>query len=137
MHYDNPDLKTDIIDNSGVRFYFTEKLRKHDLGLLQLGAQGLGDWPMAIQIPPKANNLELKTACYPKCTEKFVPEDGIYAVSSLLHTHMAGRSVKTTLVRNGTSIQELFNNPTYDFNYQFLIDIEPVKLLKVNCLILI
>ena len=53
-------------------------------------------------------------------------------MSALLHTHLAGRSVKTTLVRKDNAIQELFDNPTYDFNYQFLIDIEPVKLQKVS-----
>ena len=37
----------------------------------------------------------------------------------------------TALVRNGTAIQRLFDNPNYDFNYQFAIDIEPTKLYKV------
>ena len=50
----------------------------------------------------------------------------------MLHTHLAGVSVKTTLVRNDVAIQELFDNPTYDFNYQFITDIEPVKLYQVQ-----
>ena len=64
--------------------------------------------------------------------KKYIPNGGIYAVSALLHTHLAGRSVKTTLVRDGLIIHELFDNPNYDFNYQFLMDIEPVKLLPVS-----
>jgi len=129
IHYDNPDLNNDIIDDSGVSFYLTETLRKHDLGCLVLGSLGI---PFSIQIPPKSNKLEFKSTCYPQCSEKFISNDGIYAVSSLLHTHLTGRSVKITLVRNGVEIQELFANPTYDFNYQFLMDIEPVKILKVT-----
>jgi hypothetical protein len=128
IHYDNPDLKKDIVDNSGIRFYFTEKLRKHDLGLLTLGAAGN---PTSLQIPPKSNKLTSYSTCYPKCTEKYIPDEGIFAVGALLHTHLAGRAIKTTLVRNGAAIKELFDNPTYDFNYQFLTDIEPVKLYKV------
>jgi hypothetical protein len=48
-----------------------------------------------------------------------------------LHTHKAGRSVKTTLIKNNIAVRELFENKKYDFNYQFMIDIEPVKLQKV------
>ena len=48
---------------------------------------------------------------------------------------MAGRAVKTTLVRNDVAKQELFDNPNYDFNYQFIIDIEPTKLYKGDALI--
>ena len=72
-------------------------------------------------MPPKSNKYDIKTTCYPKCTEKFVPKEGIYVIGGLLHTHLAGRSIKTSLVRNGMVIQELLENPTYDFNYQFLI----------------
>ena len=126
--YDNPDLRNDIVDNSGIRFYYTEELRKYDLGLLTLGAAGN---PTSIQIPPKSNKFISYSTCYPKCTQKYIPDEGIYAVGALLHTHLAGRAIKTTLIRNGIAINELFDNPTYDFNYQFLNDIEPVKLLKV------
>ncbi|KAJ8300645.1 hypothetical protein KUTeg_022164 [Tegillarca granosa] len=36
-HYDNPTLKTDIVDNSGIRIYYTPTLRQHDAGLLYAG----------------------------------------------------------------------------------------------------
>ena len=45
---------------------------------------------------------------------------------------LKGRAVKTTLVRNGVAIKELFENPNYDFNYQFIMDIEPTKLYGVT-----
>jgi hypothetical protein len=112
-----------------VRLYFTETLREHDLGMLILGSPG---YALALQIPPKAESYKFKSTCYEKCTNKFLPDNGINAFSGFLHTHLAGRSVKTTLVRNGVAIQELFDNPTYDFNYQFIMDIEPVKILKVK-----
>jgi len=98
------------------------------LAILLLGIDGS---PLSIQMPPQSNKIDIKTTCYPKCTEKFIPDDGIYVIGGLLHTHLAGRSVKTSLVRNSTIIQELLDNPTYDFNYQFLTDIQPVKVMKV------
>ena len=73
----------------------------------------------------------MSSICNPSCTQRYIPVDGITVFSGFLHTHLAGRAIKTTLVRNGTAIKELFDNPTYDFNYQFLTDIEPVKLYKV------
>ncbi len=63
--------------------------------------------------------------------KRFFPDDGINVISGFLHTHYAGRSVKTSLVRNNIEIKDLFQNEKYDFNYQFIIDIEPTKLFKV------
>ena len=63
----------------------------------------------------------LKEALY--FCKKFLPENGIVAVSSLLHTHLAGRSVKTSLVRKDKVIGHIFDNPKYDFNFQYKVDI--------------
>ena len=98
------------------------------MGILTLGTQGN---PLALQIPPNSEKIDLKMTCYPKCTEKFIPDDGVTVIGGLLHTHLAGRAIKTSLVRNGTVIRDLLANPTYDFNYQFIMDIEPVKIYKV------
>ncbi len=87
MHYDNPQGLSNLVDNSGLKLYFTNQLRQYDLGLLILGTEGN---PLSIQIPPNANAFKISTTCYPECTTRFFPEDGIYAVSGLLHTHLAG-----------------------------------------------
>jgi hypothetical protein len=59
-------LKSDIVDDSGIKFYFTEELRQHDLGLLVLGAEGN---PLSLQIPPKSSKSAFTSTCYPECTE--------------------------------------------------------------------
>ena len=66
MHYDNPSLKPDIIDDSGLRLYFTHQLRAYDLGVLTLGVEGSLS---SLQIPPKSNNLTFTSICYDKCTD--------------------------------------------------------------------
>lgn len=68
--------------------------------------------------------------------QKYIPDDGIYAISAMLHTHLVGTAVRTNLVRDGKVIKHLFDNPNYDFNYQFLLDIEPTKIKKVNLYLL-
>ncbi len=32
IHYDNPNSHTGIVDNSGVRIYYTDQLRQYDAG---------------------------------------------------------------------------------------------------------
>lgn len=66
MHYDNPELKTGIIDDSGVKLYLTEQLREHDLGLMLLGNDGNS---MTLQIPPQSNEFTFTSICYPQCTQ--------------------------------------------------------------------
>jgi dopamine beta-monooxygenase len=131
-HYDNPNLLPDIVDNSAIKLYFTQKeLRPNDLGLLRL----TDDNTIGIQVPPKANNFQLTTICYPGCTNQFFPDDGINAVAGFLHTHLAGRAVRTSLIRNNTLIEYLFDEPNYDSNYQFIQEIKPTKLYKGDVLI--
>jgi hypothetical protein len=88
-----------------------------------------------LQIPPQSKDFSHTSICYPACSERYFPADGITVLSGFLHTHLAGRAVKTTLVQNGVATRELFSNPNYDFNYQFVIDIEPIKLRKGDALI--
>lgn len=53
--------------NSGIRLYFTEKLRQHELGILTLSSNsGEGSF---IQIPGKTQKLKYTTICYSDCTE--------------------------------------------------------------------
>jgi hypothetical protein len=48
-----------------------------------------------------------------------------------MHTHLLGISVRTSLVRKDKIIKNLLYNPNYDFNYQYLFEIEPTKVEKV------
>jgi hypothetical protein len=66
-----------------------------------------------------------------KIFKEFLSDEGITIISGLLQTHSAGISVKTTLIRNDIAIKNIFDNPSYDNNYQSFIDIEPVKLKQV------
>ena len=62
-------MKEGHLDDSGIRLYFTKDLREHDLGLLMLGVNGS---PKDIMVPAQTDELNLKTICYPQCTEVFI-----------------------------------------------------------------
>ena len=37
MHYDNPDSISGMVDNSGLRMYYTPELRQYDAGVIIMG----------------------------------------------------------------------------------------------------
>ncbi|CAF2441731.1 unnamed protein product [Rotaria sp. Silwood2] len=65
-HFDNAHLDSDRHDNSGIRFYIGEALRRYDLGYLTLGTESN---PGAIVIPPQASEFVIDAFCTPKATE--------------------------------------------------------------------
>jgi hypothetical protein len=65
IHYDNPKEIKNIVDDSGVKLYFTRQLRQHDLGLLTLGTEGTAS---SLQIPPKSNDFISSSICDSFCT---------------------------------------------------------------------
>jgi hypothetical protein len=130
-HYNNPQSLPNIVDDSGIKLYFTYKLRQYDAGVMMLR----DNTPIGIQIPPKAQNFTMSTICYPDCTNQFFPKDGLHVIWGLLHTHLAGRAVKTSLIRNNTLIDYLFDQPNYDSSYQTIQEIQPTKLYRGDVLI--
>ena len=108
MHYDNPALLDNIEDDSGVRIYFTRQLREFDLGLMTIGT-GLD--ASNIQMPPKVDSITYNTICHPECTKKIIPSEGVYLIAAFLHTHLLGKQVTTSLVRDGVQIKKLFDYP--------------------------
>ena len=55
-----------VIDNSGMRFYYTSTRREHDAGLLALG----NSVPGLMIIPPNATNYTIAGLCTSKCTKE-------------------------------------------------------------------
>ena len=51
----------DVIDNSGLRLYYTDQLRQHDVGILNTGVLPMS--PMQYNIPPKATQFHTYSIC--------------------------------------------------------------------------
>lgn len=54
-----------IIDNSGLRFYVTSKLRKFDAGIMELGLT----YTPGNALPPGQEQFSLTGYCSSQCTE--------------------------------------------------------------------
>ena len=68
IHYENPELINNRMDSSGLKFYYTENLRKYDAYALTLGST----FDFRLIVPPNLNRIQTTAHCDPKCYEKVV-----------------------------------------------------------------
>ena len=78
VHLDNPTLRSNIIDSSGMRVYYQggkngEPLRKYDAGIMEIGLE----YNPKNSIPPKSTNFHLHGYCLPECTSSSLSPNGI------------------------------------------------------------
>ncbi|KAB1276205.1 DBH-like monooxygenase protein 2 [Camelus dromedarius] len=137
IHYSNFHNLPGVYDSSGIRMYYTSQLRKHDMGVLQLG---FFTFPIHF-IPPHAESFMSYGLCK---TEKFeemngAPVPDIQVYGYLLHTHLAGRALQAVQYRNGTQLRTICKDDSYDFNLQetrdlpYRVEIKPGDELLVEC----
>ncbi|XP_077973283.1 DBH-like monooxygenase protein 1 homolog isoform X2 [Styela clava] len=115
-HYDNSDLEPDIIDSSGVRFYYTENLRKYDAGLLIISQPIQG-----ILVPPNTERFRINGYCSNKCfsqgfDETDFEETTVFSVT--LHGHLASKSMELRHLRGKKELEPIASDDHYDSNYQ-------------------
>ncbi|XP_064397923.1 DBH-like monooxygenase protein 1 homolog [Halichondria panicea] len=123
-HYDNPQMRSDIVDSSGLVFSYTSTAPTFEAGILQIGYTVS---PNHV-IPPGASIFNTFGECNEKCTSMYFPSTGITVFSNVLHTHLAGVGVTLHHYRRldqdsstCSALEELApieDNPSYDFNYQ-------------------
>lgn len=132
-HYDNPAMHQDLIDNSGIRIYYTDQIREHDTGMLLVGTEV----NFLHLVPPLQNEFTTVGRCMTHCTRKvhsvsFVlicPQcgiascfqgltEGVTILNGILHSHLAGRKMRLRHVRGGKELPTILEDNNYDFNYQ-------------------
>uniref|UniRef100_I3M6X8 Putative DBH-like monooxygenase protein 2 n=1 Tax=Ictidomys tridecemlineatus TaxID=43179 RepID=I3M6X8_ICTTR len=137
IHYSNFHNLPGVYDTSGIRLYYTSHLREYDMGVLQLG---VFTFPIHF-IPPGAESFMSYGLCK---TEKFEEMNGtpvadIQVFGYLLHTHLAGQALQAVQYRNGTQLQTICKDDSYDFNLQETRDlphrvvIKPGDELLIEC----
>ena len=115
IHYNNPDLDTGVVDDSGFTFYYTNNLRLYDAASISLG-QIVSDHML---IPPRASEFLVQAYCPKDCTEMYLEKD-IFVFASLVHSHLVGLSMWTQIIRDGVEIGYVDKNLNYDFDYQVI-----------------
>ncbi|XP_034751790.1 dopamine beta-hydroxylase [Etheostoma cragini] len=114
VHYHNPLLISGRPDSSGIRLHYTPSLRRYDAGIMELGLV----YTPIMAIPPKQHTFYLSGYCTSKCTQTALPPGGIYIFASQLHTHLAGRGVRTVLVRGGKELEVVQEDQHFSTHYQ-------------------
>ncbi|XP_074647536.1 uncharacterized protein LOC141903331 [Tubulanus polymorphus] len=121
IHYDNPHRKSGIYDTSGVRFTYTSKLRKYDVGLMSAGMD-FGE-PLSTVIPPRQEQFKYRGFCPQGCLEgafkEYTGDEKEIKIFSVFgHAHLAGVGIRTRHFRDGLELPWIFDDTSYDFNYQ-------------------
>ncbi|XP_046669183.1 dopamine beta-hydroxylase [Homalodisca vitripennis] len=120
VHYNNPELREDWIDSSGLRVYVSPTLRQHDAGVIELGLEYIDK----MAIPPGQPHFPLSGYCISECTGVSIPPEGITVFGSQLHTHLTGIRVMTRHIRDGRELPELNRDNHYSTHFQ------EIRLLK-------
>ncbi|KAL1117689.1 hypothetical protein AAG570_004004, partial [Ranatra chinensis] len=113
IHYDNPTYST-VRDNSGLRIYYTDKLRPHDGGMF---VTGIAVAPTHI-IPPLQRSFISNGYCDNQCTNLMFPQSGINVASVVFHSHGAGRQMRLRHIREGKELPVIAQDMQYDPTYQ-------------------
>ncbi|CAL8387230.1 unnamed protein product [Boreogadus saida] len=135
VHYHNPLLLSGRRDTSGVRLYYTPSLRRYDAGIMELGLV----YTPIMAVPPRQRAFDLAGYCNSKCTQAALPPGGIHIFASQLHTHLAGRGVRTVLVRGGVELEVVQEDQHYSTHYQTIrmlrkmVSVLPGDVLVTKC----
>ncbi|XP_077500682.1 tyramine beta hydroxylase [Amblyomma americanum] len=122
VHYNNPSLRPDYVDSSGITIYYTEELRPFDVGILEIGLE----YTDKMAIPPLQPGFHLTGYCISECTRVALPKSGITLVAAQLHTHLTGERVWVRHVRGGAELPEMARDDHFSTHFQ------EIRLLKTR-----
>merc|ERR1719474_1514474 len=117
IHYDNPELRSDIVDSSGVRIWHTPTLRTHEAGGVSVGAAVTAQsFESKLFLPPGI--VTTVTAFVDAdCTTHAEEGASVQAYASFLHAHKRGVSIKLRHIRDGTELEPLGYNTMLTLEY--------------------
>jgi len=136
IHYDNPGLRTDYVDSSGFRMFFTDTPQAMEVAIGSLAAvafgDGLGQW-----IPGGLPFAHAASVFMPSECSEYLPDEGIQVFATNLHQHTIGTAISLRHFRDGVELEPLDENMDYDFNFQQQIYHDPpITILPGDSLIL-
>jgi len=113
-HYDNYQREEVSGDRSGLRLYYTPRLRPHDLGQATIGHM----FDASIIVPPGEPRWDVRGHCSSECTRDLLPAEGVLLTTGLLHAHLLGQAITLRHIRDGQELEPILRDDNYDFNYQ-------------------
>ncbi|KAL5011590.1 hypothetical protein ScPMuIL_010141 [Solemya velum] len=137
IHYHNPELQSDVRDSSGVRAYYTRKLRQYDAGVL---IAGMISNHINVVLPPSYEDFVSIGHCPSECLDQGIPDgrDGIQIVGVTHHAHLLGRRAITRHIRNGTELKPIAEDKILNFDFQGKLFVDEVTVrrgdtIRVDC----
>nr|XP_039267528.1 dopamine beta-hydroxylase-like [Styela clava] len=132
VHYNNPARIKGVVDNSGIKFFYTKNLREYDSGILEVGVT----YNDNLAIPPGRKDFTLSGICPQQCTSEGISQGGINIFASQLHTHLAGRKVWVSHVRNGKRLSEINRDDHYSTFFEEIRYVYPsIKVMSGDSLV--
>jgi hypothetical protein len=125
MHYYNPELKEGIIDNSGVRVYYTTELLEQEAGVMSV--VGAVDQRQHDPLPAGEERVSFAFVTPSTCTQSLWTEP-INILGVVHHLHTYGTYQEINIVRDGVNLGNLRPELKYDFMHQGMG--EPVPALR-------
>jgi Copper type II ascorbate-dependent monooxygenase, C-terminal domain/Copper type II ascorbate-dependent monooxygenase, N-terminal domain len=100
IHYNNPELLENIIDNSGVRIYYAKTPRPIQAGIFEVGDPNVG----LMDEPVGTGLIEHTFECGGGCSALALPSTGVTVIRSYLHMHKTGIEASNELIRDGAVV---------------------------------
>ncbi|XP_046362311.2 tyramine beta-hydroxylase-like [Haliotis rufescens] len=131
LHWNNPEMRGDYHDASGLKIYFTPRLRPYDAGILWTGQERL-------LLPPGESKIVVQSTCPSECTKRYF-SNPIYITNSLNHMHYMGISESVEHLRKGKRLQYLTNEAFYTYDNPVIntfdppLEVRPGDAFKTTC----
>ncbi|XP_049295208.1 MOXD1 homolog 2-like [Anopheles funestus] len=112
--YTWPPKPKAMVDNSGLRLFYTSTLRGQDAGVLSVGMDP--NWRHII--PPGQEHVVSEGHCVGECTQRAFPRDGVHIFAVMMRTHQIGRQIKLRQIRHREELLPIAHDRNTDWNYQ-------------------
>ena len=96
IHYNNPNLRSDFRDASGIRIYYTNVLRRYEVGSLEVGQTDIVIPPRSMKLTRIVGKAFQSTGC---SVRTLAPYQSYNITSMLFHMHKLGVHAKVLLKR--------------------------------------
>ncbi|XP_055862377.1 tyramine beta-hydroxylase-like [Biomphalaria glabrata] len=123
LHWNNPSKRSDWVDSSGMRIYYTPHLRTYDAGIIVAGAQGF-------VLPPRRASITITSTCTSGCTRNLIKAP-INVTMAWNHMHYAGVQMSIEVKRNNVHYLYMTNDPVYSYDSPqvYTYTSQPIQLL--------
>ncbi|KAG7357085.1 copper type II ascorbate-dependent monooxygenase [Nitzschia inconspicua] len=100
IHYNNPTLDAGVVDNSGVRFYWTSEPREQEIGIMNVGDPFVGVRGQTIGSGLSFHQFECPRSCSALAGQE------VTVLREYLHMHEVGLRITNEQIRDGEIVHK-------------------------------